>query len=105
MRALLSRLTRRVKSFLRPTGRHRIGSPVPAPHAIPSPQEPCIASTVRAWYAPIDGGATRLIRPYLVAYEHEESARLQRLRRDTLWCATYGIDLDARNIHDALEAA
>jgi hypothetical protein len=66
---------------------------------------PAVAATVRTWYEPIDGAATPLVRPYLTAYEREEKARLQRLRRDTLWCATYGIDLDTRDIHSWLEAA
>ncbi|WP_157857367.1 hypothetical protein [Streptomyces yerevanensis] len=38
-------------------------------------------------------------------YERDEKARIQRLRRDTLWCATYGIDLDTRDIHSRLEVA
>jgi hypothetical protein len=71
----------------------------------PGPSRPTIAPTVRHWYEPLDGTATPLIRPYLTAYEREEKARLQRLRRDTLWCATYGIDLDTRDIHACLEAA
>jgi hypothetical protein len=66
---------------------------------------PRVASTVRAWYEPIDGSATPLVRPYLTAYEREEKARLQRLRRDTLWLATYGVDLDSRDIHACLGAA
>lgn len=64
-----------------------------------------LAPTVQAWYEPIDGTTTRLVRPYLAAYEREEKVRLQRLRRDTLWCATYGVDLDTRDIHARLEAA
>ncbi|MGW2380758.1 hypothetical protein [Streptomyces sp. YU58] len=64
-----------------------------------------IAPTVRRWYKPIDGSEGLLVRPYLTAYEHEEKARLQRLRRDTLWCATYGVDLDTRDIHAVLGAA
>ncbi|WKX09797.1 hypothetical protein [Streptomyces sp. NL15-2K] len=46
-----------------------------------------------------------LVRPYLTAYEREEKARLQRLHRDILWCATYGVDLDTRDIHACLGAA
>ncbi|QMV12452.1 hypothetical protein GJU35_21715 [Streptomyces lincolnensis] len=66
-----------------------------------------MAPTVRPWYEPLDGAESPLIRPYLTAHEREEGekARLQRLRRDTLWCATYGIDLDTRDIHAVLGAA
>ncbi|MER6087281.1 hypothetical protein [Streptomyces bluensis] len=73
----------------RPSGLPR---PVPAP-------------TVRPWYEPIDGTSTPLVRPYLRAYEREEKARIQRLRRDSLWRATYGVDLDTRDIHAHLGAA
>ncbi|UIX34693.1 hypothetical protein [Streptomyces sp. GQFP] len=64
-----------------------------------------VAPTVRAWYEPIDGADVVLVRPYLTAYEYEETARLQRLRRDTPWFAAYGVDLDARDIHRRLEFA
>ncbi|MFG3108397.1 hypothetical protein [Streptomyces tendae] len=39
------------------------------------------------------------MRPYLAAHERDEKTRVQRLRRDILWCATYGVDLDTRDIH------
>ncbi|WP_181802596.1 hypothetical protein [Streptomyces shenzhenensis] len=55
--------------------------------------------TVRLRDAPIDGASTPLVRPYLTAYEREEKARIQRLRRDTFWCATYGVTLDTRDIY------
>ncbi|MPY50291.1 hypothetical protein FPZ41_17630 [Streptomyces sp. K1PN6] len=64
-----------------------------------------MAPTVRHWYEPIDGSATTLVRPYLRAYERHEQARIKRLRRDTLWCTTYGLDLDTRDIHAHLGAA
>ncbi|GCB48611.1 hypothetical protein SNL152K_5937 [Streptomyces sp. NL15-2K] len=76
---------------------------MPYEHFMPPP--PHIASTVQAWYEPIDGSTTLLVRPYLTAHEREEKARLQRLRRDTLWLATYGVDLDTRDIHAWLGAA
>ncbi|MPY55130.1 hypothetical protein FPZ41_43925 [Streptomyces sp. K1PN6] len=66
---------------------------------------PVIAPTVRPWYEPIDSTSTPLVRPYLRACEREEKARIQRLRRDALWCATYGVDLDTRDIHAHLGAA
>ncbi|WP_345593685.1 hypothetical protein [Streptomyces marokkonensis] len=61
--------------------------------------------TVRHWHTPIDGASSPLVRPYLTAYERDEKARVQRLRRDVLWCATYGVDLDTRDIHAWLGAA
>lgn len=62
-----------------------------------------IAPTVRGWYEPIDGADVALVRPYLTAHEHEESARLQRLRRDTPWFAAYGVGPDTGDIHRWLE--
>ncbi|MGA4849377.1 hypothetical protein ACOBQB_25120 [Streptomyces sp. G5(2025)] len=110
-RGLMSRIADYASVFRVPRGRHRAGrkvqqAPKNSPQVMPTAR-PCppVAATVRCWHEPLDGAASRLIRPYLAACEDEEKARLQRLRRDTLWCATYGIDLDARNIHRALEVA
>ncbi len=69
-----------------------------APRPVPAP-------TVRRWYEPIDGSETLLVRSYLAAYEWQEKARIQRLRRDILWCATYGVDPDTRDVHAVLGAA
>jgi hypothetical protein len=69
------------------------------------PPRTAIAPTVRPWHTPIDGTSTPLVRPYLTAHEREEKARIQRLRRDVLWCATYGVDIDTRDIHAWLGAA
>lgn len=108
----MNRWTRRLvdwaRLFTAPTGRHRVGR-LPSPLSLMSmpPQpahRPLIAPTVQAWCEPIDGASTLLIRPYLTAHEREEKARIQRLRRDTLWCATYGVDLDSRDIHAWLGA-
>ncbi|WP_217143744.1 hypothetical protein [Streptomyces sp. AC627_RSS907] len=63
------------------------------------------APTVRHWHEPIDGASTPLVRPYLTAYERDEKVRIQRLRRDILRCATYGVDLDVRDIHARSAAA
>lgn len=38
-------------------------------------------------------------------HEHEETARLQRLRRDTPWFAAYRAGLDARDTHRRLGVA
>jgi len=106
-----------IRVFFTPRGKHRPAAPAramaPRRHTRPIDREmpcsglpdPSIAATVRPWFEPIDGAATPLVRPYLHAYERDEKARLQRLRRDTLWYATYGIDLDTRDIHGWLEAA
>ncbi|MEV7196827.1 hypothetical protein AB0N81_34255 [Streptomyces sp. NPDC093510] len=110
-RALFSRLADYVRAVRAPSGRHRAGHQArPAPEGTPQVMRtarprPPLAATVRRWYEPLDGAASRLVRPYLAACEDEERTRLQRLRRDTLWCATYGIDLDTRDIHRALEVA
>ncbi len=87
-------------------GRHRVGRrPGARPVDISAGASavaalPFRASTAgRHWHEPIDGLSTPLVRPYLTAYEHDEKARIQRLRRDILWCATYGVDLDTRDIH------
>ncbi|WP_245936331.1 hypothetical protein [Streptomyces cahuitamycinicus] len=72
---------------------------------VSAPSCPAIAPTVRAWYEPIDGSATPLVRPYLTAHEREEKARLQRLRRGPLRLAAYGVDLDTRDIHACLREA
>ncbi|MFC9467159.1 hypothetical protein [Streptomyces coelicoflavus] len=63
------------------------------------------SAAVHRWHEPIDGASTPLVRPYLIAYERDEKARIQRLRRDILWCATYGVDLDSRDIHACQAAA
>ncbi|MEV0641099.1 hypothetical protein AB0I77_40500 [Streptomyces sp. NPDC050619] len=111
----MSRFVERMARWLRratlASGCHHAGQPpaVRCPsgssyeHFMPPP--PRIAATVQAWYGPIDGSATPLVRPYLTAHEREEKARLQRLRRDALWLATYGVDLDTRDIHACLGAA
>ena len=108
MRRLIQQLADWVWTFITPTGRHRAECP-PAPsppmRSVSAPLRAAIAPTVRAWYEPIDGTSTRLVRPYLTAHESEEKARLQRLRRDILWCATYGVDLDTRDIHACLRVA
>ncbi|MGW1489913.1 hypothetical protein [Streptomyces sp. NPDC002402] len=41
------------------------------------------------------GEDSALVRPYLLAHEQ----RLRRQRRRVLWLASYGIDLDTRDIH------
>jgi len=111
MRRMIRELANRARAFLAPCGRHRREEPpgfLPSDPSRASTRPPSrlpVAATVRTWYEPIDGAATALVRPYLDAYEQGEKARVQRLRRDALWCATYGLDLDTRYIHNRLEAA
>lgn len=47
--------------------------------------------------AVLDGAASPLPRPYLWVPVAEQTARWQR--RQVLWLATVGVDLDRRNIH------
>jgi hypothetical protein len=108
MRRLIRQLTGWMRPFFTPTARDRDERmPWPADPPVTRSTSPrsTPAPTVRAWCEPIDGSATHLVRPYLTAHEREEEARLQRLRRDTLWLATYGVDLDSRDIHACLGAA
>lgn len=107
MRRLISRLTERLRTFCGPPARQR-SQPL-AIHRPPSVSKHVQPSTpapaTRWWNEPIDGTSTPLVRPYLTAYERDEKARIQRLRRDILWCATYGVDLDTRDIHARPEVA
>lgn len=107
MRRLIRKLADWARTFSSP-GRHRrrcllLRVPPQASRRI-KPGIP-VAPTVRAWYEPIDGTVISLVRPYLTAYEHEETARLQRLRRGTPWFAAYGVALDTRDDHRWLEVA
>ncbi|MGW3644950.1 hypothetical protein [Streptomyces sp. NPDC000878] len=112
MSGLIASFARLLRGFTAPSGHcHRIGQSLPVPHRRTpvytrfKPPGIAVAPTVRPWYEPIDGTTTVLVRPYLAAYEHEETARLQRLRRDTPWFAAYGVDLDALDVHRQLEVA
>lgn len=108
MRRLIQQLAGWRSLFPKPAvrPRERCFSPsVQLPTARPTPLRPPAAPAVRSWCEPIDGTSTPLVRPYLLAHEREETARLQRLRRDILWWAAYGVDLDTRDIHAYLGAA
>ncbi|CAM5727417.1 hypothetical protein [Streptomyces hirsutus] len=114
MRQLIRQLVGWTRPFLAPTGRHRAERLSPQGRR-PETYRPvmvrsavsrsALSPAVRCWYAPIDGTSTTLVRPYLAAHERDEKVRVQRLRRDILWCATYGVDLDMRDIHAGLGAA
>ncbi len=105
MRRLISQLGNRAMGFFVPTGRHRGGRPLTPHPSAPARLRPLISPTVQAWYEPIDGTTTRLVRPYLTAHERDEEARVQRRRDDTLRSATHRIDRNAHDIHAQLEAA
>ncbi|MEU6507358.1 hypothetical protein [Streptomyces sp. NPDC046942] len=111
MISYLERAVRWLRRLTSALGRHRadrlsaVRSPFVPPHQRPASICPIPAPAVRAWDIPIDGASTPLVRPYLDAYEREEKARIQRLRRDILCCATYGIELDTRDIHACLGVA
>lgn len=114
MAGLARFLTRRLWAVVLPPGRgrHRAGrrtgtrSGDTSAGASAAASLPFRASTAgRHWHEPIDGLSTPLVRPYLTAYERDEKTRVQRLRRDILWCATYGVDLDTRDIHACPAAA
>jgi hypothetical protein len=108
MRRLIRKFTDWAQMLLAPAGHHRaVCLPLPGPPQalqIPQPRT-AIAETVRAWYEPIDGTANALVRPYLVAYECDERAHLQRLRRDASWRATCDVTRDPQGIHPRLGAA
>ncbi|WP_409471634.1 hypothetical protein [Streptomyces sp. HC307] len=111
MISYMERMARWLRRVATVSGRHRadrlpvVRLPSLPQYERPAPPRPIPAPTVRRWYTPIDGAESPLVRPYLTAHEREEKARLQRLRRDTLWCATYGVDLDTCDIHAVLGAA
>ncbi|MEU4270909.1 hypothetical protein [Streptomyces sp. NPDC026092] len=84
---------------LPPTGRHRprpVLRPRPVPHPRPTPPPSAPrhhTPTLRSPYAQeqtllLDGARSPLERPYV-----------QRRRRQVLWLATVGVDVDRRNIH------
>ncbi|MFF7328654.1 hypothetical protein ACIQU5_05645 [Streptomyces sp. NPDC090306] len=79
----------------------------PARVAVDPVAAPCpVGSTVRRLGGPpLRGEDHALVRPYVLAYEREERARLrerarlQRARRRTLWLAVHGVDVGPRVIH------
>lgn len=63
----------------------------PSPRALPRARSPYGLDTV------LNGEEVRLIRPYLVAHEEREQQRQRR--RNLVFAAHFGIDLDTRLIH------
>jgi hypothetical protein len=106
VRRLIRKLVGWVRLFCASAARStELRMALPVQRQVIRPGSPLPAPTVRAWYEPIDGSATPLVRPYLTAHECEEKARPQRLRRDTLRLAAYGVGLDTRDIHACLREA
>ncbi|GAB2791673.1 hypothetical protein GCM10027073_24930 [Streptomyces chlorus] len=83
------------------TGAHRAGVPRHraqrpphlTPHlTAPAPHLPLLHSPY-CRHLPLDGAASRLVRPYLAAHEQEQALRRNR-RRIVVLAAGFGIDLD-----------
>ncbi|MFD9225091.1 hypothetical protein ACFWDI_34995 [Streptomyces sp. NPDC060064] len=72
-------------------GRHRVARSAPLGAALAVPDT---AACVRV-PSLLRGEDSALVRPYLVAHEQ----RRRRQCRRVLWLASYGIDLDTRDIH------
>lgn len=84
------------------TGRRRAASRPAAPVPAPAPEAPRTAApwppVPRSPYGldgPLDGTASSLVRPYVVAVERER-ARQSRRRLALILAADFGIDLDHR---------
>ncbi|SFM99395.1 hypothetical protein SAMN04487980_100918 [Streptomyces sp. cf124] len=80
----------------RRAGSHRTACPTPPPEASrpaalepPAPRSPYHLDP----HTPLDGAASPLVRPYLVAVEREQ-ARQSRRRLALVLAADFGIDLD-----------
>ncbi len=101
--SIIHALLRCVLSTFAPgTGRRRAGTrhSMPAPGHAPeaSPAAAAPLPTPRSPYSrdtntPLDGAASPLVRPYLVAVEREH-ARQSRRRLALVLAADFGIDLD-----------
>ncbi|MFF1452612.1 hypothetical protein ACFVYF_31445 [Streptomyces sp. NPDC058274] len=100
MRNLIRRTVHRLSLLLAPgTGTHRAGPRRPALSRRAAvrhrPAPPCLPLH-RSSYGldlPLDGAASRLVRPYLTALD-QERARQQRRRTALVLAADFGIDLD-----------
>nr|WP_282703188.1 hypothetical protein [Streptomyces sp. CC219B] len=114
MHDLICRLAQGLRLLFAPgTGRRRSGAhPAAAqrrvlahPIAASRPAAPCLLlhRSPHGLDLPLDGAESRLVRPYLTAYERERA--LQRRRRLALvLAADFGIDLD-RHLVGVGEAA
>ncbi|MFJ7238273.1 hypothetical protein ACIQWB_14220 [Streptomyces olivaceus] len=100
----IRRILHRLALLLAPgTGAHRAGAPRHrasrpsrrAPHltAAPAARLPLHHSPY-CRHLPLDGTASRLVRPYLVVHEVQEQQRTEYRRRALVLAADFGIDLD-----------
>ncbi|MFB6555089.1 hypothetical protein [Streptomyces sp. NPDC056405] len=106
---LIRRLSRRLGLLFGPgTGTHRAGAPrhrAPRPLHSPAPEPLPLHHSPYCRHLPLDGTASRLVRPYLTAHEQEQEQDRQRHRRLVLvLAADFGIDLD-QHIVGARKAA
>ncbi|MGW0120266.1 hypothetical protein [Streptomyces sp. NPDC003327] len=94
-----------LRLLLPPTGRRRrpAGSARPPAAVAVAPCGP-VAPPHRG-VPVLRGEDCRLVRPYVVAHEEREQARLQRQRRRALWLAVHGVDVGPRRIHGVEVAA
>lgn len=85
-----------LRLFLPPSGRHRLsgGWAVVAPRPAAEIEDPAPTRECPR----LRGEDSRLVRPYLTAYEAQESVRLQRRRRCALWLAVHGVVVGPRLI-------
>ncbi|MEU1690899.1 hypothetical protein [Streptomyces hirsutus] len=99
---LIHRITHRLSLLFGPgTGTRRAGAPRHraqrpthrTPHlTAPAPRLPLLRSPY-CRHLPLDGTASRLVRPYLTAHEQEQVFRRHR-RRIVVLAADFGADLD-----------
>ncbi|KUH36150.1 MULTISPECIES: hypothetical protein [Streptomyces] len=88
------------------SGRRRAGSHRAAPSCAPTPIRRAAPRAplprLRSPYGstePLDGRASLLVRPYLLAHERQENQARRRLT--LVLAADFGIDLDTRVLHGA----
>lgn len=91
-------IARFLRMLLPPSGRRRRHAVSPSPSPLGN-VPPVSVEPVRHRASLLRGEDSRLVRPYLMAHEDRERARLQRQRRRALWLAVHGVDVGPRLIH------
>ncbi|CAL9510131.1 hypothetical protein [Streptomyces sp. enrichment culture] len=99
MHDLIRRIAQRLALLFGPgSGTHRAGArrlPRPEPRATRRPAGTLLPRSPYCTHPPLDGTASRLVRPYLAVHEHAQEQERQRHRRLALvLAADFGIDLD-----------